>query len=90
MVCGENMPGSKKLIDIIDEMNMKEADFTHKVIRKLDRLARLIFDVKGDNADLIFVNSLMEEAIESDGNRVTKPELEKCNRLYKQYKELSK
>ena len=50
------MPGSKKLIDIIDEMNMKEDDFKHRVTRKIERLASLIFDVDRKSSDLIFVN----------------------------------
>ena len=84
------MPGSKRLIDIIDEMNLKEADFNHRVQRKLDKLAKLIFDKSPEgvrNSDLIFVDSLMEEAIKSDNKNITKSELEKCNRLYKQYKQ---
>ena len=78
---------TKKLIDIIDEMNMKEANIKDRVVNKLDKLANLIFDTEGTCANLIFVNSLMEEAIETNCKNVTKPELEKCNRLYKQYKE---
>ena len=50
------MPSSaKKLIDVLDEMNMKEADFLEEVIKKLDRLAKLIFDTEGTCANLIFV-----------------------------------
>ena len=77
---------SKKLIDIIDEMNMKEDKFIQIVVEKLDRLANLIFDIDKKSTDLIFVNSLLEEIIE--GKKIVKPELEKCNRLYKQYREL--
>ena len=95
---GKNMPGSKKLIDIIDEMNMKEGDVRYRVQRKLDKLASLIFNVDRKSSELIFVNHLLEEFIEStDGvknsrrnSSLTKPELEKCNKIYKQYKELSK
>ena len=87
------MPGSKKLIDIIDEMNMKEADFKDRIIRKLNKLASLIFNVDKNtsslpSSDLLFVNSLLEEII--NGKEIVRPELEKCNRIYKQYKELSK
>ena len=85
---GENMPGSKKLIDILDEMNMKEGDARYRVQRKLDKLASLIFNVDRKSSDLIFVNHLLEEII--NGKEIVRPELEKCNRIYKQYKELSK
>ena len=86
MICGENMPGSKKLIDILDEMNFKESDVRHRVQRKLDRLASLIFDVDRKSSELIFVNHLLEEII--NGKKIVRSELEKCNRLFKQYKEL--
>ena len=79
---------TKKLIDILDEMNMKESDTRHRVQRKLDKLASLIFDVDRKSSELIFVNHLLEELI--NGKEIVRPELEKCNRLYKQYKELSK
>ena len=87
------MPGSKKLIDIIDEMNMKEADFKDRIIRKLNKLASLIFNVDKNtsslpSSDLLFVNSLLEEII--NGKEIVRPELEKCNRIYKQYKELKR
>ena len=85
---GENMPGSKRLIDILDEMNMKEGDVRYKVQRKLDKLASLIFEVDRKSSELIFVNHLLEELI--SGKEIVRPELEKCNRIYKQYKELSK
>ena len=79
---------TKKLIDILDEMNMKESDTRHRVQRKLDKLASLIFDVDRKSSELIFVNHLLEELI--NGKEIVRPELEKCNRIYNQYKELSK
>ena len=84
------MPGSKKLIDIIDEMNLKEDDVNNMVVGKLSRLAKLIFDVDKismTNSDLTFVNNIMEDLIESPHHRITKLEIEKCNNLFKQYKE---
>ena len=72
-----------KLIDILDEMNMKESDTRHRIQRKLDKLASLIFDVDRKSPELIFVNHLLEEIIE--GKKIARPELEKCNRLWKQY-----
>ena len=77
---------TKKLIDIIDEMNFKENKVKDKIIGKLDKLASLIFDVDRKSSELIFVNHLLEEIIE--GKKIVRPELEKCNRLYKQYKEI--
>ena len=75
---------TKKLIDILDEMNMKESDTRHRIQRKLDKLASLISDVDRKSPELIFVNHLLEEIIE--GKKIVRPELEKCNRIFKQYK----
>tara|TARA_Y100000034_G_scaffold15581_1_gene16472 strand:- start:516 stop:776 length:261 start_codon:yes stop_codon:yes gene_type:complete len=85
------MPGSKKLIDIIDEMNLKEDTTNKMVVDKLSRLAKLILDVDKinmTNSDLTFVNNMMEDLIEKPYHRITKLQIEKCNNLYKQYKEL--
>jgi len=85
------MPGSKKLIDIIDEMNLKEDTTNKMVVDKLSRLAKLILDVDKinmTNSDLTFVNNMMEDLIEKPYHRITKLEIERCNRLYKQYKEM--
>jgi hypothetical protein len=81
------MPGSKKLIDIIDEMNWKETTTNKMVTEKLSRLSKLIFDIDGFNDDADFVSKIMEDLIESPHHRITKLEIEKCNRLFKQYKE---
>ena len=58
------------------------------VIDKLERLARLIYGVDEYNEDADFVSKIMEDLIESPHHRITKLEIEKCNNLYKQYKEL--
>ena len=79
-----------KLIDIIDEMNWKETTTNKMVTKKLSRLSRLIYDTDGFNDDADFVSKIMEDLIESPHHRITKLEIEKCNNLYKQYKELSK
>ena len=85
---------SKKLIDILDEMNLKEDTTNKMVVEKLSRLAKLIFDVDKliardiTNSDLTFVNNMMEDLIEKPYHRITKLQIEKCNNLYKQYKEL--
>ena len=88
MRCGVNMPGSKKLIDIIDEMNLKEDDINNMVVGKLNRLASLMFDVGEYDDNVQYVSDIIESLIESPHKRITKIEIEKCNRLYKQYKEL--
>jgi hypothetical protein len=54
-------------------------------------LAKLILDVDKinmTNSDLTFVNNMMEDLIEKPYHRITKLQIEKCNNLYKQYKEL--
>ena len=83
------MPGSKKLIDIIDEMNLKEDTTNKMVVDKLSRLAKLILDVDKinmTNSDLTFVNNMMEDLIEKPYHRITKLQIEKCNKLYRKYK----
>ena len=78
---------SKKLIDVIDEMNWKESTTNKMVVEKLDRLARLIYGVSEYNEDVDFVSTIMEDLIESPHHRITKLEIEKCNRLWKQYQQ---
>ena len=79
---------SKKLIDIIDEMNWKEDATNTMVVGKLNKLASLMFEIDKYNDDVDFVSTIMEDLIESPHKRITKLEIEKCNRLYKQYKEV--
>ena len=82
----------KPLIDVLDEMNLKEDTTNNMVVNKLQTLSRLIFDVVGwentSDTDLEFVNTIMEDVIELPHKRITRLEIEKCNNLYKQYKEL--
>jgi hypothetical protein len=82
------MASSKKLIDIIDEMNWKESTTNNMVTEKLSRLSRLIYDTDGFNDDADFVSKIMEDLIEKPYHRITKLQIEKCNNLYKQYKEI--
>ena len=82
------MPGSKKLIDIIDEMNLKEDATNTMVVGKLNRLASLIFERDKYSDDVQFVSTIIEDLIASPHHRITKLEIEKCNNLYKQYKEI--
>ena len=79
---------SKKLIDILDEMNWKESTTNKMVVEKLDRLARLIYGVDEYNDDVDFVSTIMEDLIELPHKRITRLEIEKCNRLFKQYREI--
>jgi len=81
------MPGSKKLIDIIDEMNLKEDKTNTMVVGKLTKLAQRIFDVDKYSDDVQFVSAIMEDLIQSPHHRITKLEIKQCNKLYKQYKE---
>ena len=78
---------AKKLIDILDEMNLKEDTTNTMVVGKLNRLASLMFDVDKYSDDVQFVSNIIEGLIESPHKRITKLQIEKCNRLYKQYKE---
>ena len=79
---------SKKLVDVLDEMNWKESTTNQMVIDKLERLARLIYGVDEYNDDADFVSKIMEDLIESPHKRITKLEIERCNNLFKQYKEI--
>ena len=79
---------AKKLIDIIDEMNLKEDTTNKMVIEKLEKLAKAIFDVNKYSDDVQFVSTIVEDLISSPHHRITKLEIEKCNRLFKQYKEI--
>ena len=79
---------AKKLIDVLDEMNLNEDATNTMVVGKLNRLVSLIFDVDKYNDDVQSVSSIIESLIESPHKRITKLQIRKCNRLYKQYKEI--
>ena len=79
---------AKKLIDILDEMNLKEDTTNTMVVGKLNRLVSRIFEVNKYSDDVQFVDDIMEDLIESPHKRITKLQIRKCNRLYKQYKEI--
>ena len=74
-----------KLIDVLDDMNWKESTTNKMVIDKLDRLIKLIYGVEEYNDDADFVSNIMEALIENPTLRITKLEVERCNRLWKQY-----
>ena len=79
---------AKKLIDVLDEMNLNEDATNTMVVGKLNRLASIMFEVDKYNDDVQFVSTIIEALIESPHKRITKLQIEKCNRLYKQYKEI--
>ena len=79
---------SKKLIDVLDEMNWKEDATNDMVVGKLNKLASLMFDVDKYNDDVQSVSAIIEDLISSPHHRITKLEIERCNNLYKQYKEI--
>ena len=79
---------SKKLIDILDEMNLKEDDVNNMVVGKLNRLASIMFEAGEYDDNVQYVSDIIESLIESPHKRITKLQIEKCNRLYKQYKEI--
>ena len=79
---------AKKLIDVLDEMNLKEDTTNNMVVGKLNILASRIFKINKYSDDVQFVSSIIEALIESPHKRITKLQIEKCNRLYKQYKEI--
>ena len=76
---------AKKLIDIIDEMNLKEDATNTMVVGKLNRLVSRIFEVNKYSDDVQFISTIIEALIESPHKRITKIEIERCNRLWKQY-----
>ena len=79
---------AKKLIDILDEMNLKEDTTNEMVVGKLNKLAQRIFKINKYSDDVQYVSDIMEDLIEHPHTRITKLQIEKCNNLYKQYKEI--
>ena len=83
---GENMPGSKKLIDILDEMNFKE----NEVLNKMGRLLRLIESTNPsmDNTELRWVEKQIDKFNEGSdyyGQPITKNDLLAANVYWKKY-----
>ena len=79
---------AKKLIDVLDEMNLNEDTTNTMVVGKLNKLAQRIFKINKYSEDVQFVSTIIEGLIESPHKRITKLQIEKCNNLYKQYKEI--
>ena len=79
---------AKKLIDVLDEMNLNEDATNTMVVGKLNKLAQCIFKINKYSDDVQYVSNIIENLIESPHKRITKLQIRKCNRLYKQYKEI--
>ena len=80
------MPGSKRLIDILDEMNLKE----NEVLNKMGRLLRLIESTNPsmDDPDLRWVEIQIEkfdEGRDNYGKPITKKDLIQANLYWKKY-----
>ena len=80
------MPGSKKLIDILDEMNLKE----NEVLNKMGRLLRLIESTNPsmDNTELRWVEKQIDKFNEGSdyyGQPITKNDLLAANMYWKKY-----
>tara|TARA_Y100001963_G_C6743112_1_gene430065 strand:+ start:752 stop:1096 length:345 start_codon:yes stop_codon:yes gene_type:complete len=85
-----NAPVGTKLIDVLDEMNLKEDNTNKMVLSKLSKLSRIIFSVDKYNDDAVFVSNIMEDLIQSPGKRITKLEIKECNELYRRYNDKRK
>ena len=80
------MPGSKKLIDILDEMNLKE----NEVLNKMGRLLRLIESTNPsmDDPELRWVETQIQkfdEGSDNYGKPITKNDLLTANLYWKKY-----
>ena len=80
------MPGSKKLIDILDEMNLKE----NEVLNKFGRLLRLMesYNPPMDDPELRWVEGQIDkfnEGSDNYGRPITKSDLIQANLYWKKY-----
>ena len=80
------MPGSKKLIDILDEMNLKE----NEVLNKFGRLLRLMesYNPPMDDPELKWVEGQIDkfnEGSDNYGRPITKSDLIQANLYWKKY-----
>jgi len=83
---GESMPGSKRLVDILDDMNLKE----NEILNKMGRLLRLIEDTNPsiDDAELRWVEHQIDKFNEGSdyyGKPITKNDLLQANLYWKKY-----
>ncbi len=77
---GENMP-TKKLIDIIDEMNLKENEIMNKFLR-LSKLIELT-NPSMDDHELRWVMNKLDEL--GDKKKLTRNDLLQANVYWKKY-----
>ena len=80
------MPGSKRLVDILDDMNLKE----NEILNKMGRLLRLIEDTNPsiDDAELRWVERQIDKFNEGSSNYgqpITKNDLLQANLYWKKY-----
>ena len=78
---GENMPGSKKLIDILDEMNLKENEIMNKFLR-LSKLIELT-NPSMDDHELRWVMNKLDEL--GDKKKLTRNDFLQANMYWKKY-----
>ena len=80
---GGNMPGSKRLIDILDNMNLKE----NEILNKFMRLHRIMEDAKGnyniDDFEMRWVQSRLDML--GDKKKLEKNDLLTANLYWKKY-----
>ena len=75
------MPGSKKLIDILDEMNLKENEIMNKFLR-LSKLIELT-NPSMDDYELRWVMNKLDEL--GDKKKLTRNDLLQANVYWKKY-----
>ena len=78
---GESMPGSKKLIDILDEMNLKDNEIMSKFLR-LSKLIELT-NPSMDDHELRWVMNKLDEL--GDKKKLTRNDFLQANVYWKKY-----
>ena len=77
---------SKRLIDVLDDFNNKD-EIQDMVIGKLKKLYNFIItSAKYKDKDLEFVSPILNDLMQYPERRITKLEIQECNRLYKKYR----
>jgi hypothetical protein len=77
---------NKRLIDVLDEFGGKD-EVQDMVIGKLKKLYNLIItSSKYEDKDSEFVAPILNDLIRYPERRITKLEIQECNRLYKKYR----
>ena len=77
---------NKRLIDVLDEFGGKD-EVQDMVIGKLKKLYNLIItSSKYEDKDSEFVAPILNDLIRFPDGRITKLEIQECNRLYRKYR----